>query len=197
MMPVNLSRAEKKEELHLNMQQLHEGLDHILASPQDNGILALIVRRPAEDAREVLAEGELSLEMGLVGDTWNKRQSSQTPDKSPHPDMQINIMNARAISLIAQQEDRWPLAGDQLYIDIDLSDANLAPGTQLSIGEAILEITPQPHNGCKKFVDRFGLDAMKFVNSELGKKHHLRGVNAKVVKPGKIRKGDTVRKLFI
>ena len=104
-------------------------------------------------------------------------------------------MNTRAIALIAQTKERWPLAGDQLYIDMDLSDANLPAGSRLQIGSAVIEITPLPHNGCKKFTQRFGLDAVKFVNSAIGKELHLRGLNAKVVQEGSIRTGDIVRKL--
>lgn len=180
---------------HLTMKELEAGLDEICQSPKEKGILRLIVRRPQENEREVLAEGKLDLAEGLSGDTWNIRGSSRTADGSSHPDMQLNVMNARAIALVAQSENRWQLAGDQLYIDLDLSDENLPFGTRLKIGEAIIEVTPQPHTGCKKFVERFGLDAMKFVNSEIGKKLHLRGINAKVIQPGIIRQNDLVEKL--
>jgi len=181
---------------HLSMQELEAGLDHIRQSPKDNGILKMIVRRPEKLQREVLEEGMIGLTEGLLGDNWSRRPSSRTPDKSPHPDMQLNIMNARAIALLAQTEGRWQLAGDQLLIDINLSDENLPAGTQLSIGSAIIEVTTQAHNGCKKFAQRFGVDAMKFVNSPIGKELHLRGINAKVIQGGTIRKGDVVRKVI-
>ena len=180
---------------HLTTAELEAGLAAIRQSPRDGGTLELIVRRPAVDGREVLAEGELDLQQGLVGDTWSERGSSRMPDRSPHPDMQLNIMNARAIALIAQEKTRWPLAGDQLYIDLDLSDANLPAGTRLAIGTAVIEVTAQPHTGCQKFRARFGTDAHKFVNSPVGKELHLRGINARVVQPGTIRAGDTVSKL--
>jgi hypothetical protein len=180
---------------HLTMEELEAGLPEIYNAPKDEGILKMIVRRPRVDEREVLTEGTLNLEEGLVGDNWRQKGSSQTPDGSSHPEMQLNIMNARAIALIAQDEARWPLAGDQLFVDLDLSEENLPPGTRLALGTAVVEVTPVPHNGCKKFVSRFGLDAMKFVNSPLGKQLHLRGINAKVVQPGVIRKGDVVRKV--
>jgi hypothetical protein len=180
---------------HLSMQQLESGLDHIRQSPKDEGLLHLIVRRPEVNARELLEEAELNPIVGLVGDTWNMRSSKRTPDGSPHPEMQINIMNARAAALVAQQKERWQLAGDQLFLDMDLSKKNLPAGSQISIGSAILEVTPMPHTGCEKFVARFGLDAMKFVNSEVGKELCLRGINAKVVQEGTIRVGDTARKL--
>jgi len=122
------------------------------------------------------------------------RRSSRTPDGSPHPEMQLNVMNARAIALVAQSKDRWPLAGDQIFLDLDLSAENLPAGTKLALGSAVIEVTAQPHTGCKKFVSRFGLDAFTFVNSPQGKELHLRGINARVVKPGVFRVGDVVKK---
>lgn len=181
---------------HLTMAELEAGLDEIKQAPQDNGVLEMIVRRPAVDEREVLEEGQLDLEVGLVGDNWIERPSSRMPDKkSAHPEMQLNMMNVRVTKLIAQDRARWQLAGDQLLVDLDLSEENLPDGTQLAIGTAVIEITPQPHNGCKKFTERFGKDAVVFVNSPEGKQLHLRGVCAKVVQPGTIRTGDRVRKV--
>ena len=180
---------------HLTTAQLEAGLDHIRRSPRDEGVLEMIVRRPAEDEREVLEEARLDTVEGLVGDTWRLRPSSRTPDRSAHPDMQLNVMNARAAALVSQAKDRWPLAGDQLYVDLDVSAENLPPGTRLSIGSAVIEVTDQPHTGCKKFVARFGAEAMKFVNSPLGRQLNLRGICAKVVRGGTIRSGEVVRKL--
>jgi hypothetical protein len=180
---------------HLTAAELEAGLDEIRQSPKDVGVLKLIVRRPKVDEREVLAEGELDTNVGLVGDNWRTRGSSSMPDRSSNPEKQLNIMNARAAALVAQDEERWQLAGDQLFIDLDLSDENLPAGTRLKIGSAVIEITPPPHNGCKKFVARFGLEAMKFVNSTVGKELHLRGVCAKVVVSGVIKKGDAVKKV--
>ena len=179
---------------HLTRDELEAGLDAIRQAPVDEGVLELIVRRPAIGVREVLEAGELDLAQGLVGDTWHLRGSSRTADGSPHPDMQLNIMSTRAVALVAQDRERWPLAGDQLFIDLDLSDRNLPAGTRLALGSAVIEITPQPHTGCQKFVARYGLDAMKFVNSPVGRELHLRGVNARVVRPGTIRVGDVARK---
>jgi len=184
-----------KQVRHLTTEELHTGLDEIRRSPRDQGTLVLIVRRPGIDEREVLEHGELDLTQGLVGDSWNRRGSSRSVDGGPHPDMQLNIMNARAIALVARSPDRWPLAGDQLFVDLDLSPANLPPGTRLAIGSAIVEVTAEPHTGCGKFVSRFGIDAMKFVNSTIGRELSLRGINAKVAQPGAIRIGDAVRKL--
>ena len=179
---------------HLTMTELEAGLDEIRRSPKDEGVVELIVRRPQVNEREVLEEGELSLVEGLVGDTWRRRRSSSTPDGSPHPEMQLNVMNSRAVALVAQSKVRWPLAGDQIFLDLDLSAANLPAGTKLALGSAVIEVSAPPHLGCQKFVARFGLDAMKFVNSALGKELHLRGINAKVVKPGVFRVGDVVKK---
>jgi hypothetical protein len=180
---------------HLAMAELEAGLAEIGRSPRDEGVLHLIVRRPDINEREVLEEAELDVATGLVGDTWIHRGSGRTADGSSHPDMQLNIMNSRVISLIAREKERWALAGDQLYVDLDLSAENLPPGTRLSMGTAIVEVTAQPHAGCQKFMARFGADALRFVNSPLGKQLHLRGINAKVVQAGRIRAGSAVKKL--
>ena len=180
---------------HLTTTELEAGLDEIRRAPRDEGTLELIVRRPEVDEREVLDAGELSLEVGLVGDSWITRGSSRTPDGSAHPDMQLNIMNSRVTALVAQHKDRWQLAGDQLYLDLDLSEKNLLARTTFAIGAAVIEVSPQLHLGCQKFVSRFGLEAMQFVNSPLGRQLRLRGINARVVQAGVIRVGDVVRKI--
>jgi hypothetical protein len=180
---------------HLTMAELTAGMDNVRLAPKDHGVLRMIVIRPQEDSRETLQEAELTLADGLVGDNWNKRGSRHMPDRSANPDAQITVMNARAIALLAQTESRWPLAGDQLYVDLDLSDDNLPPGTRLAIGSAVLEVSPVPHTGCKKFSARFGVEAMKFVNTSEGKQLHLRGINTRIVQPGIIHVGDAVRKL--
>lgn len=181
--------------VHLTREQLEAGLNYIRNAPAEQGELKLIVRRPATNQREVIPVAELDAAVGLVGDTWASRGSSRTLDGARHPDMQLNIMNARAIQLIARTPDRWPLAGDQLYVDLDLSEGNLPPGTQLAIGATVVEVTPEAHTGCRKFVERFGVDAMKFVNAPVGRLLRLRGLNARVVKGGTIRAGDPVAKL--
>ena len=179
---------------HLSTEELQAGLNEIRESPADQGVLRLIVRRPATGEREVLDEGQLDVQEGLVGDNWRYRGNPRTADGQAHPEMQINIMNARVAALVSQDADRWALAGDQLFVDLDLSVANLPPGTRLAIGSAVLEATRELHTGCKKFVARFGLDAMKFVNSPVGRELQLRGINAKVIKSGVIRVGDIVSK---
>lgn len=180
---------------HLTMEELEAGLDDIRRSPKDEGVLELIVRRPSLGERESLTEGELDVAQGLVGDTWRTRGSRRSKDGLAHPEMQINVMNSRVIALVAQERERWHLAGDQLFVDLDLSGENLPPGTRLAVGSAVIEVTPEPHTGCEKFLSRFGVDAMKFVNSPLGRQLNLRGINAKVVQPGVIRVRDLAKKL--
>jgi hypothetical protein len=180
---------------HPTAVELTDGLDQILGSPSDAGSLKLIVRRLGESEREVLTEATLDLTEGLVGDTWRSRGSLRTPDQAADPKMQLTVMNARVAALVAVDDDRWRLAGDQLYVDLDLSEANLAPGSRLAVGSAVIEVTDAPHLGCKKFRERFGEDALRFVNSDIGRKLRLRGVNTKVVRSGRLELGDAIRKL--
>jgi len=180
---------------HLTLEELEAALDHLRGAPKDEGVVKLIVRRPQVDEREVIDEAELDPIGGLIGDSWIRRGSRRTLDGSPHPDMQINIMNARVTALVAQELERWPLAGDQLYIDMDLSKENLPAGSRIAIGSAVLEVSPLPHTGCHKFVARFGLEAMQFVNSTVGKELCLRGINAKVVQGGVVKLGNKAKKL--
>src|SRR5579864_3549907 len=169
------------------------GLAEVLGSPPDLGTVELIVRRPAVDEREVLEVGTLDPTWGLVGDTWRDRRA-RTPDGTPHPDTQLNVINARFARLVAVDPDRRALAGDQLHLDLDLSEANLPTGARLALGDAIIEVTAEPHTGCAKFSARFGRDAMKFANSPQGRALRLRGLNARVVVAGTVRAGDQVRK---
>lgn len=179
---------------NLTLEEIETGFPHVAQSPADSGELKLIVRRPANGEREVLKEGELDFTIGLVGDNWKTRGSKKTADGSAHPDYQITITNARMIALLAGEPERWPLAGDQLFVDLDLSANNLPPGTQLTIGSAMLEVTPPPHTACQKFAARFGEEAVKFISLPGKKEMHLRGINARVVKAGTIRVGDSIRK---
>lgn len=182
---------------HRSVDELAAGLDEVRRSPRDEGVLELIVARPAVGERAVLDVGELSLAVGLVGDTWDQRSSKRTADGSPHPDMQLNLINARLSRLIAAEgtDEHRALAGDQLHVDLDLSEANLPAGTRLAIGGAVIEVTDQPHTGCAKFAERFGPAALRFVNVGEGKERRLRGINARVVQPGTIAAGDVVKKL--
>jgi MOSC domain-containing protein YiiM len=181
---------------YLSLQQLEAGLGSVRAAPVDTGTLELIVRRPDVEERELLESGVLDLSEGLMGDSWIRRGSSRTADGGPSPDAQVTIMSARAARLVAGGDDRkrWAMAGDQLYVDLDISHANLPAGTELAIGEAVLEVTKEPHLGCGKFSHRFGVDALKLVNSHQGRALRLRGLNARVVQPGAVATGDAVSK---
>jgi MOSC domain-containing protein YiiM len=166
-----------------------ESLDQIRTAPADEGTLELIARRPVTNEREVLEEGELDVEVGLVGDCWSVR------GKNPNPKAQLTLMSARAAEMIAGERERWHLAGDQLYVDLDLSADNLPPGTRLAIGSAVIEVTDAPHLGCEKFTARFGAEARELVNSPEGLALNLRGINTRVVEGGTVRRGASVRKL--
>jgi len=182
--------------VQLTREELEAGLAEILRAPSAEGVVELVVRRPAVDEREVLERATLDLVEGLVGDTWSVRGSKRTADGSAHPDMQLNLMSARVVDLVAGGDrERWALAGDQLYVDLDLSEANLPPGTRLAVGSAVIEMTAEPHTGCAKFSARFGGDAHTFVNTRQHRHLRLRGLNAKVVEPGTVRSGDAIRKL--
>lgn len=179
---------------HLTWDELQSGLAEIRQSPSDEGLLKAIVIRPGSGERDSLAHCEISAELGVHGDRWATGCWMSLPDGSPHPDVQVTITNTRAIDLIAREQARWPLAGDNLYADFDLSCHNLKTGQRLVVGSAVLEITEIAHNGCKKFAERFGSDALKFVNSDVGKELHLRGIYAKIVQAGVISVGDVIVK---
>jgi MOSC domain-containing protein YiiM len=172
--------------MQLDVSALEAGLADIRRSPAQVGTVELVVRRPTVDERETLDEAWLDTEEGLVGDDWKRRGGDR--------EHQITVMNARVVALLADSRDRWPLAGDQLYVDLDLSVANLPPGSRIAVGGAVLEVTPAPHRGCKKFAARFGLDALRWVNSDQGYALNLRGINTRVVSAGTVRPGDPVRK---
>ena len=179
----------------LTVEDIQQNLAELGASPQDNGTVELIVCRPNQGEREVLESAELDTVEGLIGDNWKARGSRHTDDGSAHPQMQIAIMNSRTIQAIAQDKSRWPLAGDQLHLDLDISAENMPVGQKFAIGTTILEITEYPHTGCGKFTERFGSAATRFVNSKAGRKQRQRGVNARVLQSGTIRAGDVVKKV--
>ena len=177
---------------HLNADQLAAGLEHVRAAPRQAGLLACIVQRPEIGERHVLHAARLDATVGLVGDNWLSRGNRRTPDGSAVPGKQVTVMNARLAQLVAGGTERIALAGDQLYVDFDISIDNLPTGSRLRVGEAVLQVSDIPHLGCAKFVEHYGEDAMRFVNSRLGRQLRLRGVNTVVVTPGDIRVGDTV-----
>jgi len=178
----------------VDTSELEAGLEGILAAPKNEGVVDLIVRRPRTDEREVLGEGLLTPEDGLRGDGWLSR-ASRASDGVRDPETQVTLMSSRVIDLIAGDRGRWPLAGDQLFVDLDLTPENLPPGTRLRVGEATLEVTSVPHTGCSKFSARFGSAAIRFVNSPSGRAMRLRGIYARVVEPGTVRPGDSITKL--
>lgn len=183
-------------EAGLSADELEAGLPEVLRSPKGTGTVELIACRPEEGERLVLDEAQLDLQQGVVGDMWHRRPSKRTADGGPNPLAQVTLMNARAADLVAGGDrTRWALAGDQLYVDLDLSEASLPAGSRLAVGTAVLEVTPEPHTGCAKFRARFGGAAVKFVNGGEHRRLRLRGVNARVVEPGVVRPGDAIRVL--
>jgi MOSC domain-containing protein YiiM len=179
---------------HLSRERLEAGLGQIRAAPADGGRVVLLVRRPAVGQRDLLAEAVLGHAAGLEGDNWLARGSRSTPDGSADPQRQVTVMNARVAELVADGTGRMPLAGDQIYVDLDISHDNLPAGSLLAVGQAVLEVSEAPHLGCAKFVERFGAEAMRFVNSSVGRQLRLRGMNTRVVVPGVVRLGDLVAK---
>jgi MOSC domain-containing protein YiiM len=173
---------------HPSTADLEAGLDTIRAAPRDTGIVELIVRRPAEGRRERLDAGQLDPDRGLIGDTWTRGDRHGADD-------QLTLMNSRVVDLLAGDRERWPLAGDQLYVDFDLSEEALTAGTRLAVGEAVIEITPLPHTGCSGFAERFGHDGLGFVSTPEGRSLRLRGVYARVVTAGVVRPGDAIRRM--
>jgi hypothetical protein len=173
---------------HLDLNELEAGVDEVRQSPKDDGRVEMIIRRPSEGERELLDEARLDTEEGLVGDRWKLAAS-------PHLAAQLTLKNARFAALVAQSPERRKLAGDQLYVDFDLSVENIPPGTRLEIGSAVVEVSDVPHTGCRKYLDRFGTDALKFVNSSVGRELNLRGINTRIVVSGVVRTGDAIRKL--
>jgi len=180
---------------HLSTDELNTRYGQMNKSPLDNGTVAMITCRPDLQTREILTEATLDPVKGLIGDNWYTRGSRHTEDGRAHPEMQLTLMNRNIIDLVASDEEYWYLAGDQFYVDFDLSHENLPAGTQLKIGEAIIEITAKPHTGCKKFTARFGVDALKFIMNPDNTHLRLRGVNARVIQGGVVHVGDTLHKV--
>lgn len=175
-------------------RDLDRHLDHVLASPRDAAPLELIVARPGPGQREILDQAVLDVANGLVGDTWLTRGSRSTPDHAANPAAQLTLMSTRVLAAIEPDRSRWPLAGDQLYLDLDLSADNLPVGTLLTIGTALLEVTELPHTGCAQFSARFGADALRWISNPIGRAQRMRGMYVRVVTGGTVRLGDIVRR---
>ncbi len=173
---------------HLTMDELEAGLEEIESAPKSNGTVEMIVARPTVNGRLTLQKAALTINGGLEGDNWAAR-------KRVRPDEQITIANVRVVRLYAQKPERWPLAGDQLYVDFDISNANLKAGDRIRIGTAVLQITSKPHDGCNKFIQRFGHPAFTFVNMDAHRHLNLRGIYAIVVQSGTIHAGDGIIKV--
>ncbi|MBN8583174.1 MAG: MOSC domain-containing protein [Anaerolineae bacterium] len=182
-------------EIQFTLEHLQTQLNHIQESPKDNGSVLLIIRRPATEEREIITQGRLIPASGLEGDNWRERGSTSMPDGSANPEAEITLMNTRVIQALTQDETRWALAGDQFFVDFDLSEENIPAGTRLAIGSAIVEVSPLPHNGCKKFSARFGVDALKFISMAENKPMRMRGINAKIIQVGDVKQGDLIRKI--
>ena len=180
-----------QEQLEKVNQVFDAQLDRIRDAPADHGRVEFIARRLGEGEREILDEARLDLDLGLVGDRWAARD-----DRTPIYMMaQLTLINVRVLAAIEPDRSRWPLAGDQLFVDFDLSTENLPPGTRLAIGSAAIEVSETPHTGCAKFSARFGGDALRWINSPTGRTHRMRGMNARIVEAGIVRAGDRIRKL--
>jgi len=177
------------------LAELEAGLDEVRRSPALVGRVERIVRRPSVGARESVEIATISQDVGLEGDGWLARGSKRMADGSADREAQLTIMNSRFARLVAGEPETWGLAGDQVYADMDLSEANLPAGTRLAVGRAVLEVSEVPHTGCVKFSGRFGADALRVVASPVGRALRLRGVNLRVVGDGDVRVGDEIRRL--
>ena len=177
---------------HRRFAEIEAAMADMGSSPTENGIVEMIVARPAVDQRMVLEEGVLDETHGLQGDSWETRGSSNgNADRL----RQITVMNSRILAAIAGDRERWQLAGDQLIVDLDLSIDSLPAGTRLQIGEALAEVTEPPHTGCAKFAGRFGAEALAWANGREGRQQRRRGMHVRVVESGTVREGDPIRKL--
>jgi hypothetical protein len=177
---------------HRTTDDLLAGLDQVREAPAEDGVVELLVVRPRLGERRELDAAEVDLELGMVGDTWIERGSRRTPDGGPNPEAQVTVMCSRAADLVAGDRARWALAGDQVYVDLDLSLDNLPTGTVLALGEVELEVTAAPHTGCAKFAERFGTDALRLTATPDGRALRLRGINTRVLRAGTVRVGDRI-----
>lgn len=172
---------------HLSMEQIEKAWAGLPAPPRDSGRLALIVARPADGVRDELASARVTPGSGVPGDRWQRA----TPDV---PRMQLAVMRRDIAELLANGQ---PIshAGDNLFVDFDLSSESLPTGSKLRVGDAVFEVTPEPHDGCHKFQARFGAAALRFISARDKRDDHLRGVYWMVIQAGTIRVGDTIERL--
>lgn len=172
---------------HLTTEQIETGMSNVLTSPQDRGKLEAIVIRPEQNQREYREAVHLSPEGGVEGDRWATSKGDLRA--------QVSLMNARLLRLIAREDERMSLAGDNLIVDLDLSETNIPAGQKLAVGEALIEVTDLTHTGCSKFAERYGADAVRYINAAERRSLRLRGFYARVLKAGTVRVGDVVQKV--
>jgi hypothetical protein len=165
--------------------QLETALSTLPELPKDTGRLFLIVRRPSEGMRETPERVRLTPEEGVPGDSWGRSPSRKL-------DAQIAVMRRDVAELLANGQP-LTLFGDSLFVDFDISLGNLPVGSRLRVGEAVVEVTPMPHNGCAKFKGRFGQDALVFVNAKPTRHLNLRGIYWKVVEAGEVSVGAGIQ----
>jgi MOSC domain-containing protein YiiM len=181
---------------YLSTAELESGLAEVIDSPPDNGRLEKIFIRPAVNERRSLDSAALTVDGGIEGDRWSTEASHRTSDGRPDPQNQITLMNARILRQISGDADAMCLAGDNLIVDLDLSEANLPAGSRLAVGrEVVVQINALPHTGCGKFTRRYGAEARTFVNSERGTELQLRGRHGSVIQGGTITVGDSLQKM--
>ena len=168
---------------HLDLATLHERIDALPAPPRDRGHLALLVARLPDGRHDTPHAARLAPEEGLPGDRWERCDG--------RPESQLAVMRVDVATLLANGQ-ALSLFGDNLLVDLDLSDENLPTGTRLRLGGALLEVTPEPHNGCAKFRQRFGGDALRLTAEKPRRHQHLRGIYLRVVEAGDVAVGDPI-----
>jgi hypothetical protein len=172
---------------HRSLVEIIAGFEALPPPPKDRGRLSLIVRRYPDGHREILSSTRLTPEEGVPGDGWNRRPPRKI-------DAQLAVIRIDIAELLAGEQS-VTLVGDQLFVDLNISSENLPTGTRLRVGNAEVEMTPEPHNGCLKFKDRFGQEALDFVNAKATRDQNRRGVYWKVVKAGEITDGCPIEVL--
>ena len=179
---------------HLTTDELTERVAALDVPPMDNGTITALVLRPEVNERKVVQSIRVKPNEGIEGDNYVARGSSKTPDGGPHPEAQICMMRSDVLNVFSDgDEAKWPLAGDQMLVDFDLSTDNLPTGTELGIGSATFRVVAKPHNGCQKFSERYGLDARRFANSDPVARY--RGIYIIVLTEGEVSVGDTIAKI--